>query len=93
MFAPARDQPLIHPSLVQLGDVVPTDALPVSGLNDRGHTVPRHALRGDLTPRQPLRAKLEHQPRSDLAYHPKSLLLPCELTTRQKEPRSGAQPQ
>ena len=64
------EQPRIHVRLVELRDIVPTDALPVGGVEHRRHRVPRHALRRDLPTREPLRAKPQHQLRLDPAYHP-----------------------
>jgi hypothetical protein len=64
------EQPRIHVRLVELRDVVPADALPVSGVEHRRHRVPRHTLRRDLPTREPLRAKPQHQLRLDPAYHP-----------------------
>ncbi len=64
------EQPRIHLRLLEIGNVVPADPFPVGGIEHRRHRVPRHALRRDLPPREPLRAKPEHQLRLDPAYHP-----------------------
>lgn len=63
-------QPRIHVRFVELGDVVPADALPVGGIEHHGHAGARHALSGDLPTRESLRAQPKHELRLDLAYHP-----------------------
>ena len=70
MLAASREQPRIHVGFLEVGDVVPADPFPVSGVDDRRHTGAGHALRRDLPPREPFRAKPEHQLRLDPAYHP-----------------------
>ena len=56
--------------LIERGDVVPADALPVSGIEHHRHAGAGHTLRGDLPTREPLRAQPKHELRLDLAYHP-----------------------
>jgi len=57
MLTTPREQARIHVLLIEVGDVVPRDALAIRGIDHRGHRMPRHALQGDLPPRQAVRAK------------------------------------
>ena len=64
------EQSRIHVRFLEVGDVVPADALPVGRVEHHGHAGAGHALRGDLPAREPLRAQPKHELRLDLAYHP-----------------------
>ena len=68
MLTPPREQPRIHLRVIEIGDSVVVDALPIGGIEHRDHRMPRHALRLDLSRREPFRAKPQHQLRLDPTY-------------------------
>jgi hypothetical protein len=48
MLTAARKQPRIHRRLLEVRDGIDLDPFTVSGIDDRCHRMPRHALRRDL---------------------------------------------
>lgn len=69
MLTAAGEQACIHGGSLEIGDLVPAETFPLSGIDHRHHGMPRHALRRDLPRRESLRSKPKHQLRPDLPHH------------------------